>query len=124
MPVVLKIDTRRRVVYSTFYGKLTDEELLGHRATIASDPDFNRDYSEIVDLSAVTEHAISQDALARMARNKSLFSDSVLHIVVAPAELAFRFASQFKTLARDSRRNLMIVRTKDEAYKLLGIGPE
>ena len=59
MPVVLKIDSRRRVVYSSFYGRVTDKELLGHRSTIASDPAFNRSFNEIVDLTAVTEHVIS-----------------------------------------------------------------
>lgn len=124
MPVVLKIDTRRRLVYSSFYGRVTDEELLGHRATMASDPNFNRDFSEIVDFSAVTESLISEVALAEMARIQSLYSDGVLHIVVAPADLAFHLASQFKTFARQTRRNLLVVRTSQEAYKLLGIGPE
>lgn len=124
MPVVLKIDARRRVVYSTFYGKVTDQELLGHRSTIASDPDFNRDFREIVDFCAVSEPLISEAALAEMAGNQSLFSESVLHIVVAPADLAFQLASQFKAFARETRRNLLVVRTREEAYQLLGIGPE
>lgn len=124
MPVVLKIDTRRRLVYSTFYGKITDEDLLGHRSTLASDPNFNPDFSEIVDFSAVSEPAISEAALAGMAESKSLYSDAVLHIVVAPADLAFQLASQFKTFALETRRNLLVVRTRGEAYQLLGIGPE
>jgi hypothetical protein len=124
MPVVLKIDARRRVVYSTFYGKLTDDELLGHRSAIASDPNFNGEFSEIVDFSAVSELTISEAALASMASSQSLFSESVLHIVVAPADVAFQLANQFKTFARDTRRNLLVVRTRAEAYQLLGIGPE
>jgi hypothetical protein len=111
-------------VYSTFYGKITDQELLEHGSTIASDPDFNRDFSEIVDFSAVTEPNISEAALSRMAGSQSLYSESVLHIVVAPADLAFQLASQFKTFAKETRHNLLVVRTRAEAYKLLGIGPE
>jgi hypothetical protein len=124
MPVVLKIDTRRRVVYSTFYGRVTDEELLGHGRAIASDPKFNRDFSEIVDFSAVSDLAISEATLAAMASNKSLYSESVLHIVVAPADVAFQLANQFKTFARETRRNLLVVRSRAEAYQLLGLGPD
>jgi hypothetical protein len=48
MPVVLKIDSRRKVVYSAFYGKITDAELSNHRSAIAADPDFNPDYISIL----------------------------------------------------------------------------
>ena len=111
-------------MYSTFYGKITDDDLLGHRSTIAYDSHFNRDFNEIVDFTAVTEPHITEAALSKMAESQSLYSDSVLHIVVAPADLAFRLASQFQRFAQETRHNLLVVRTRDEAYKLLGIGPE
>ncbi|HEY6968243.1 MAG TPA: hypothetical protein VJA94_03490 [Candidatus Angelobacter sp.] len=119
MPVVLKIDSRRRVVYSSFYGRVTDKELLGHRSTIVSDPAFNRSFNEIVDLTAVTEHAISDSTLTALAGSESLYDDSVAHIVVASAEFAVQLANKFKTLARGKRRDLFVVRTPAEAYKLL-----
>ena|SRR5215467_2903229 len=121
MPVVLKIDSRRRVVYSSFYGRVTDKELLGHRSTIASDPGFKRDYNEIVDLTAVTDPAISDSTLAALAGSESLYDDSVAHIIVASAEFAVQLADKFKTLARGKRRNLFVVRTPAEAYKLLDV---
>ena len=115
MPVVLKIDSRRRVVYSSFYGRVTDQELLGHRSTIVSDPAFNRSYNEIVDLTAVTEPAISDSTLG----SESLYDDSSAHIIVASAEIGVQLANKFKALARGRRRNLFVVRTPAEAYKLL-----
>lgn len=124
MPVILKIDSHRRVVYSTFYGKVTDNELLRHGATIASDPDFRRDFSEIVDFSGVTEMAVSESTLKTMAGTQSLFSDTVLHIVVAPAKSAFQLASRYKEFARVSRPNLFVVRTRADAYKLLEKRPD
>lgn len=119
MPVVLKIDSRRKVVYSTFYGKVTDEELLNHRSAIASEPGFKRDFNEIVDLSAVTEAEVSDATLAKLAGTESLYSDSVAHIIVASAELAVQLANKFKALAHKTRRNLFVVQTPAEAYKLL-----
>jgi hypothetical protein len=119
MPVILKIDLRRRIVYSSFYGRVTDDELLKHRSAIASDPQFNPEFSEIVDLTAVTEVAVTEKALATMAGTESLYSPSGLHIVVAPSRKTGKLAKDFKTLAQYSRPNLHIVRTRAEAYKLL-----
>src|SRR4029077_1101033 len=124
MPVVLKIDPRRQVVYSAFYGKLTDAELAGHGHAIGSDPDFRPHFSEIVDFTDVTEAAISEGTLSAMASSPSLFSESVMHIIVAPSEALFQMTSRFKELAQSSRRNLFVVRTRAEAYRLLPSDPK
>jgi hypothetical protein len=122
MPVVLKIDTRRKVVYSAFYGKIDDAQIAGHRSAIASDPLFRTHFNEIVDFTAVTEAAISEATLAAMASSRSLFSESSLHIVVAPADLLFNIASTYKSFSRLSRPNLLVVRSREEAYQLLPDG--
>ena len=119
MPVVLKIDPRRKVVYSAFYGKINDAELLDHRSSIANDPDFNPHYSEIVDFSAVTEANISNATLSAMATAPSLYDSSVVHIVVAPSPSLVQMMSKFKDLALSSRPNMIVVRTRDEAYERL-----
>ena len=122
MPVVLKIDPQRRIVYSAFHGSITDAEVAGHRSAIATDPDFNPAFNEVVDFTAVTEVNLSESTLAAMAQNPSLFHESVLHIVVAPADILFQIASKYRAFARISRPNLFVVRTRDEAYHLLSTG--
>src|SRR6478672_9363034 len=119
MPVVLKIDPHRRVVHSAFYGKITDAELLGHGKRIASDPDFNPQFADIVDFSDVTDPAITETAIAALAANPTLFSSSAIHIVVAPDGVMFQLGSKFKELAQVSRPNFHVVRTRAEAYQLL-----
>lgn len=95
-----------------------------HGFTIASDPDFQRDFSEIVDFSDVTELVISGPTLTKMAATPSLYSESVKHIIVAPTDQTFEVANRFKTLAGKTRRHLHVVRTRADAYKLLGIRPD
>lgn len=119
MPVVLKIDASRKVVYSAFYGKISDAEFLDHRSSISSDPDFKPHYNQIVDFTAVTESSISEGALATLAASPSLFEKSVLHIVVASADWVLQMAGKYKKLARSSRPNFHVVRSRDEAYQLL-----
>jgi hypothetical protein len=122
MPVVLKIDPQRRVVHSAFYGKITDAELLGHRTRIASDPDFNPQFADIVDFSDVTDAAITENSITVQAANPSLFSSSATHIVIAPAAVMFRLGAKFKKLAQSSRPNFYVVKTRTEAYKILSGG--
>ena len=122
MPVVLKIDPHRRVVHSAFYGKITDAEFLGHRTRIASDPDFNARFADIVDFSDVTETAITESAIAALAANPTLFSSSAIHIVIAPDAVMFRLGARFKELAQSSRPNFYVVKTRAEAYQILPDG--
>jgi hypothetical protein len=122
MPVVLKIDPQRKVVHSAFYGRITDAELLGHHKRIAADPDFNSQFADIVDFSDVTDPAITDSSIAALAANPSLFSSSAVHIVIAPAAVVFRLGAKFKELARMSRPNFHVVRTRAEAYRLLSGG--
>jgi len=107
------------VVHSTFYGRITDADLLGQRERIASDPDFNPLFSDIVDFSDVTDPAITETAIAALAANPTLFSSSAIHIVVAPDGVMFQLGSKFKELAQVSRPNFHVVRTRAEAYQLL-----
>src|SRR5260370_211430 len=111
MPAVLKIDPQRGVVCSTFHGQVTDEQLLQHRARIQADPHFNPDFAEIVDFSAALPGSISDGTLATLAGSKSLFSESVPHVIVAPAELPFVLAERYREFARGSGRSLFVVRS-------------
>lgn len=124
MPVILKIDSRRKVVYSTFYGEVGDEELLRHGLKIASDPDFRADFNEIVDFSDVTKLTISNETLGKMAHTPSLYSPSALHIIVASTEESLNLANRYKALTKKTRPNLFVVRTRAEAYDVLKKGQD
>ena len=119
MPAVLKIDPQRGVVCSTFHGRVTGEQLLEHRARILADPHFNPNFAEIVDFSAALLASIPDETLAALAGSKSLFSDSVPHVIVAPAEMPFALAEKYREFAKGSGRSLFVVRSLAEAYEVL-----
>ncbi len=119
MPGTLKIDRKRKLAVSTFYGELHDQDLVTHRATILDNPAFDPSFSELVDFSAVTSFQLSQGVLSGMAKSKSIFHDASIHVVVAPEDVAFHIASQYRDLTRATRPNLYVVRTVKEAYALL-----
>ena len=99
-------------MHSAFYGRITDADLLGQRKRIASDPDFNPQFSDIVDFSEVTDPAITESAIVALAANPTLFSSAALHIVVAPTALIYQLGSKFKDLAKTSRPNFHVVRSR------------
>lgn len=119
MPSVLKIDLRRRLVYSSFYGKVTGDELASHSHRILADPYFSADFDEIVDFTDVRQTLVNEATLAAMAGARSIYGPSSLHIVIAPSDLPFDLAVRYQKLAQQTRPNLFVVRTTEEAYRLL-----
>ena len=119
MPAVLKIDRRRRLVRSTFYGELSGAELLAHAQSIRSDPEFDPSFDELVDFSEVKLALVSEATLAALAGSKSLYSDSSLHVIVAPEDMPHELATRYQVMARATRPNLYVVRNVEEAYELL-----
>jgi hypothetical protein len=119
VPSVLKIDVRRKLVYSSFYGDVTGPELIAHGPRILAEPYFRASYDEIVDFSDVRQTLVNEATLAAMAGAKSIFSAESIHIVVAPSDLPFEMARKYQELAQRTRANLFVVRTLSEAYDLL-----
>lgn len=119
MAAVLKIDIRRRLVYSSFYGKVTGEELLAHRQRILAEPFFNPAFDEIVDFSDVSQTLINEQALASLASEKSIYGPNSRHVVVAPSDMPYEIGLRYQQLAQQSRPNLHVVRSLSEAYQLL-----
>lgn len=98
---------------------MSDEDLLTHRKTILDSPAFDPSFSEVVDFSRVSSLTVSEAALSAMAQAKSIFHETSIHVVVAPADNAFQLVSQYRELARLTRPNLYVVRSVDEAYAVL-----
>ena len=119
MPAVLKIDPQRRIVLSTFYGEVTGAELLRHRETIATDPDFDPNFADVVDFTGVTHTAFSEKTVVALAASPSLFDPASPHVIVAPNDLPFQLAMRFREIAGSGRQIVKIVRSMQEAYEML-----
>jgi len=122
MPVVLKIDPHAEWCTLRFTAKSTDAELLGIASALASDPDFNPLFADIVDFSDVTDPAITESVVGALAAKPSLFSSSAMHIVIGSAAVIFRLGRRFKEVAQSSRPNFYVVKTRAEAYQILPDG--
>ncbi len=124
MPRDLKIVPQLKLVHSIYYGELEDRDLDEQRREIAAHPDFRPDFSYLLDLTGVTKLNITTAAVHDCATNPNLFDRESLRVVVAPAGAAFGLSRMYQMLTEQSRPNLHVVRSLEEAYKFLGIPGE
>ncbi len=75
----------------------------------------------IVDLSGVTRFDVSTQAITMLARSSSS-PNHPSRVFVAPKDALYGTARMFQVLSERTRKNVHVVRTMEEAYKLLGIG--
>lgn len=117
--VQVTIDVSQRLVISTFSGEISDAEILGVRSLIRSHPDFDPNFSEILDFSAVTAASISASAVQEASQRASNFNLTATHVVIAPQDLIFGLARMAEVFAQKSRPNGVVVRSMEEARKIL-----
>ena len=112
-------DQETRILLIRVAGRLTDKSL-------ADLYDASRKYSTItdaklsmVDLSSVTEFAVSTESIRHHARQKPARTDP--RIIVAPQAYAFGLFRMLQLLGELTHPQLLIVHTLDEAFAALGI---
>ena len=113
------IDVSRRLVISTFTGENTVEEIVGLAARIRSHPDFDPSFSEIVDCSAIFTYKISTTEIKQMARRQNIFNPTSMHVIIAPQDNIYGLARMGQVFAEQTVPNLVVVRTVEEARKVL-----
>ena len=120
MSVILKINPEKRVVHSTFFGLVTDQELLRHGETIVSHSEFRSD-DEVLDFTMVTDLKITAATMQKLAARQSVFHRSAKHVIIAPKDFSFEKAEEFKRIAEANRPTLRVVRKAAEAYEIIGL---
>ena len=119
MSVEIEVDTTRKLVISHFIGQCQATELLGISGLIRSHPDFDPGFSEIVDFSGVTAGDLSSAALQEHMKRDSVFSQTSLHVVVAPQAYIFGLARMAQVYAEKTRPNFAVVKSLKEAWEFL-----
>jgi hypothetical protein len=101
---------------------VTDDELrdvyrLGQRLVPQIDP-----HAGITDFSDVTAVAFTPETIYELAAAKSIMRDpSRLVVFVAPTPHIYGMARMLEILREATRPNLHVVRTLEEAYKVLNV---
>lgn len=119
MGVQVTVEVAQRVVITTFTGAIDDDDILSVLALIRSHPDFDASFSEILDFSEITVASLSTSAIELASQRASNFDLTSMHIIVAPRDFLFGLARMSQALADETRPNVIVVRTVDEARKFL-----
>ena len=122
MPYQIDFDETNRILRARFEGCVTDDELrevyrFGQEHVTRFNP-----LSGMTDFSDVTEVAFSAQTMRDLARSKPIMPDPSRPIVfVAPTPDLYGMARMFALEGSEARPNLHVVRTAEEAYKVLNV---
>jgi len=122
MPCRFDFDLTFGILRCQLAGPVTDEVLqeffqLGARYARRTHP-----VAGVVDLSEVTSFEVSAETIAQVARTAPALSDPELQrIVIAPTPHLFEMMRLFATQGRETRPNLHVVRTEQEAWEIIRV---
>jgi hypothetical protein len=115
MPAYFKIDKERRLVMSTAEGVLTMAEALAHQEKLLKDPDFDPSFSQLWDLSQVTNWELDAADMRRLAQ-RTLFSSHSRRACLTTRDLVFGHARMFEMLRESAgETGIRIFRNLDDA---------
>jgi len=107
MPFDYVIHKERRLVISTGSGRVTSAEIETRMNQALSDPDFNRDFNELVDLRAATAIDASSDE-ARMLAGRKLYSPESKRAIVAASPAIFGMGRMWQAYTELSQETSQI----------------
>jgi len=121
LSVTYTIDATEKVVLVAFAGEIEDADLIEIGPATKARPLFDPSFSELVDFSGVTGGTVSMFAIRTLARRTSIYNRNSKHIVIAPQPHVFGLTRMFQVFAEETRPNLVVVHTLEEARKCLGL---
>jgi len=122
--VIVDFDAANNILRAMIEGKITGDILLNFHATATKYLAAHQPCRIILDLSPVTEFAVSSDAIRRLASAPPpLSSPGGVWILVIQKDVIYGLACMFQILTETNGNycELQVVRTMDEAYRLLEV---
>ena len=110
-----KIDKERRLVISTASGVFIMADVLAHREKLFNDPDYDPSFSQLIDLTPVTQLRIEPGELRSLAQTM-VFSANSRRAIAVPSDLIFGFARMYEMLRESAgETGIHVFRDRDEA---------
>ncbi len=117
--ISFEFDEADNVLRVTLSGEMTDDsvmELSSKGVPVAASFPAS---SSIVDLSGITRFDVSTRTINLLAKTDAVYFTK--RVFVAPRDVVYGTTRMFQVLSERTRKNVHVVRTMDEAYKLLGL---
>jgi hypothetical protein len=115
MPIFFKIYKKRGLVLSSVSGVVTIADAIAHRENLRKHPDFDPSFSQLVDLSNVTNIEFSREDVERFAQD-TIFSLNSRRAALATGDHAYGLARMFEMLREcKGEEELRVFRNLEEA---------
>lgn len=126
MPYHFEFDSISRILRCRFAGRITDEDLKGYYRLIERYDAQIAPHGGILDMSGVTAFDVSPQTIRELASLPPAMADaSRPRCIVATSPEIFGMARMFELHGENTRPNLHVVRTQNEAWAILAVrGPK
>ncbi|MGO9864871.1 MAG: hypothetical protein ACLPLR_14755 [Terriglobales bacterium] len=123
MAVRFEFDAINKLLVARLEGKLTDELLAEFYEAVRGHATATDACAGIADFSGVTEFAVSNAMVRRLARQEPAMPDPTRRprMVAAPQAHVYGICRMFQLMGESTRPLLTIVHTMDEALTKLGV---
>ncbi len=88
MPMTFTIDPARKVVFTTVSDELTEQDVREYQERLLRDPQFNPEYSQLMDATTLKTVRLTSLSTERLIRTRP-FKQSARCAVIAESDLAF-----------------------------------
>jgi hypothetical protein len=121
MPYHLEFDKHNKVLCTSFEGRLSFADWLSARRETLGHILEKNPAAGIWDYSHVDPFDVTPAEIGQMASRPSFYAPGVPQFSVASSDHVFETLRMFQMLSKKTRPELQVVRTREEAYKMLGI---
>ena len=121
MPIFSQIDSSLGVVFSTFQGVVTANDLLTQIEVIHTDPAFQPSFNHLVDMRGATRFDVSSEGI-RLVSTHSAFNEKSHRAIVAGKNDIFGMARMYQSFREwyDKPDQVRVFRDMEEARRWLG----
>lgn len=121
MALLVEFDEKNIILRGTLDGRMTGAILLDFYARTAKYMASRPPCHGILDFTAVTEFEVSSDAIRQVAASPPAFPPGYKRVLVIPKDFIYGLARMFQILTEKTRPELHVVRTMDDAYRVLQV---
>ena len=120
MAASYRVDAAAGVVFVTFQGRVTDQDMLEGQRQLAGDPAFRPTMHQCVDARGVTDLSITAAGIRELAKG-SIFAPGSRRAIIAGSATIYGYGRMFQILRDTSGDVVRVFWAVEDAHRWLGV---
>ena len=121
MPVSYRIDTTQKIIYTTFEGEITDQQMVRHARKLGSEPEVDSSFVELIHAGTSSMKGVTGSGIRAVAGALRVATAISKIGIVTSKDIEFGLARMVEALADKSAIEIQVFREQAEARSWLGI---